>query len=171
MPSREPVVIVRELLMNEWDDTATALGSTPTVHTGWYDDSSTSPQITVTNPDENTINGGDTGYAAMNSATGSGAQLIDGIMLVNAWAGTRADLEGEGSNGEDLNPKQLRWQMKEEVERITRAYSSGYTDSGNVELSYIVPRRSTGVVETNDRPHAVYRYETTVGYGYGPVSE
>jgi len=171
MPDKEPIVYLRDALKADWDNTNTSLTEDPRIHTGWYDESSTSPQITITNPNENAINGGNTGYSGMNPSSGSASQIIDGVAIVNSWAGTREDLQGEGSGGADINPKQLRWEMKEEIERIARSYSSGYTSGGTLQLTYIVPRNSTAIVETDDRPHAVYRYETRVGYGYGPVSE
>lgn len=166
MIEREPVVIVRDLLVGEWDASNTAYPNQPRVHTGWYDMGSPNPQVTVTNPNEGPTGGGDTGYTHMDGAGGVG-QLITGTCLVNGWAGTREDLEGEASDGSDINPKVLAWDFAKEIARILSDYASGTNDpnSGDLELSFVAPGEARRMVDT-DPENAVFRYEVTARYGY-----
>lgn len=160
-----PIVIVKNLLVTGWDATNTPLADAPRFHTGWYDFGSSDPQVTVTNPESSVVNGGDTGQTA---GTGDGgvSQVRAGTVLVNAWAGTRDDLEGAGTNGGDVNPKDAAYQMAAEVHRIIQSNAQGTsTATGDPELTSLGADATRRVVDTDVDP-VVYRYEVTVRFSY-----
>lgn len=148
----DPVLLVRDLLRNNWDASNTALSSAPKIHTGWYDDSSESPQVTVTNPDEGALGGGDTGYVATQGDGGGPVQERDGVLLVNGWAGSRETTS--------QNPKKVAFDLREEIGRIIGANYSGVDHLNRLAVG------TTRQLVDDDRTPAVYRYEVTVSYGY-----
>lgn len=165
MIAEDPIVIIKDLLVNNWNAGNTPLASDPSIHTGWYDFGSADPQVTVTNPDEFTVGGGETGHTG---GTGDGgvSQARAGTVLANCWSGTREDMEGAGSGGSDVNPKDAAYQMAREVHRIMQANATGTTDSnGKPQLNSLGADDVTRIVDT-DRDPAVYRYEVTIRYTY-----
>lgn len=166
MLSEDPVIIIRDLLDNNWTTGNTVLANKPDIHTGWYDYGSSDPQVTVTNPEESTVGGGETGHTAGTGAGGV-SQIRAGTVLVNCWAGTREDTKGAGSGGSDVNPKEAAYDMAGEVHRIAQANATGTTDSnGNRQLNSLGADPVRRVVDTEKDP-VVYRYEATVKFTYG----
>lgn len=165
MLEEDPVVIVQDLIETNWDADNTPLTADPRVHTGWYDFGSPDPQVTVTNPEESTVGGGDTGITA-GSGDGSAVQVRAGTILVNCWAGTREDMEGQGDGGADVNPKDAAYKMAREVHRILMANASGTDDdSGNPQLTSLSADGIRRLVDTEPES-AVFRYEVTARYTY-----
>lgn len=165
MLDEDPIIVVRDLLSQSWESANTPLANDPRIHTGWYDYGSSDPQVTVTNSEEFTAEGGDTGYTA---GTGDGgvAQVRVGTILVNCWAGSRDDLEGAGTDGSDVNPKDAAYQMANEVHRIMSNNADGTTDdSGNRQLNSLSADDARRLVETDETP-TVFRHEVTVRYTY-----
>lgn len=165
MLENDPVTIVLDLLSTEWDQDNTPLGHDPTFHTGWYDYDSSDQQVTITNADEGTIGGGDTGLSGGTGA-GSGAQVRAGFALVNCWAGTRDDCKGVGPSGEDVNPKEVAYKMAREAHRILLDNADGTTtDAGEQELLSLSGDEARALVDTEPE-NAVYRYELTARFTY-----
>lgn len=170
MLSKDPLLIVRDLLVNNWDKSNTVIDEDPSFHTGWYDYGGTDPQVTITNSDETVMDAGFTGQSA---GTGGGgvAQYRTGFCLVNCWAGTYEDMEGKGSNSSDISPKDASYDMSKEVHRIMQANGSGTTDSnGNQQFHSLAASDVRRVVEDEVDP-AVFRYEVTVNYTYLHTAE
>lgn len=168
----EPLAKICELVRTDWDASNTTYSSDPRIHTGWWDWDREEPVVTVTNPNEFPVSGGEaaTGYSYM-TGDGSVGQQYAGTCLVNCWAGTfdTDALEGEGSSGGFLSPKILSWEMCKEVRRITRNYADGTTESdGSVQLTHVAPGEHRRIVQSDedDEHPALFRYEVTVRYGY-----
>lgn len=107
-----PELEIQAVLRNNWDPTATVYGEQPAINTGEYRRSDeTLPAISITGGDEGPINAGTTNYSAMDGTGKGGIQRIGGAVTVDCVAGGYDDLEGAGPNGEDLNPKRLRWEL------------------------------------------------------------
>lgn len=165
MIDKDPTLIVRDILLNNWDTTNTAYGTDlsttdpPRIHTGWYDFGRGGPQVTVTNPDSFVVGGGETGYSGGTGA-GEPVQVRAGTLLVNGWSGTREELKGTASDGSDVNPKQMAFELGKEVWRITKNHASG-----TAELETVGPDNVRGLVE-DEAPEVVFRREVTVKYTY-----
>ena len=165
MLEREPNLIVRDLVRDDWKTANTPLADPPRFHTGWYDYGSGGPQVTFTNVEESTLNGGVTGITAISGTSGT-AVVRAGTLLVNAWAGTRTDLEAAGSGGSSVNPKDAAYKMACEVARILAANATGTRDTnGNSELMSLAGDAAVSRVDTNP-DEAVFRYEVTARYTY-----
>lgn len=165
MLDEDPVIIVYDLIRNNWNNANTPLGSDPKFSTGWYDYGSSDPQITVTDSEEGVVQGGITGHSA---STGDGgvAQYRNGILLVNCWGGSYDDLTGAGPNGEDVSPKDAAYQMANEVHRIMQDNASGTSDSnGNKQLHSLGADATRRIVEEEADP-SIFRHEVTVLYTY-----
>lgn len=170
MLDEAPVVIIRKLLIDNWDSSNTALADNPKFQTGWYDHGSDDPQVSITDTEEGVLMPGSTGHSA---GTGGGgvAQYRSGQVLVNCWAGTYDDMKDKGDNGEDVSPKQASWHMAKEVHRITQNNGSGTTnDEGKKQLHSLASVDTRRVVD-DDRDQAVFRYEVTVQYTYSTKTE
>ena len=152
-----PEVVIRNLLRDDqnWDADQT-LGVTPNIHHGWVDLEDEQPQITVSNPDEQPIDGGATGYAGINPDSGTPTQRIRGVMQVNVWV---------ANDWTDHNARQLSYHMKEMVRTIIEENADG-ADS---DLSYLSYNGSDRRPDENDDPvgpDMVWRYQIPVVYGY-----
>lgn len=166
MLQRDPRIIIRNVASTDYLASNTTLTATPAFHTGWYNYGSTDPQVTFTNIEEGTAEGGDTGLSG-GTGDGRSVQKRAGTVTVNCWAGTREDMEGMGPGGGDLNPKSASYQMAREVARVLNANSGGTTnpDSGEQELLSLSADAGRSVVDT-DAESAVYRQEVIARYTY-----
>lgn len=145
-----PEVIIKNLLRDNW--TLAVEGLTVDVHMGWVRDNNTNPEVTVANPEEDPINGGDTGYSGT-AGDGSGpVQEINGTVGVNAWA---------DKDRTDVNARQAVSLMKSEVERILRSQHA----AEGTDLSFISYMGAMRAVE-EERDPTMYRYQIRAGYGY-----
>lgn len=166
MLRRDPKIIFRGIVSANYLAGNTPVTVTPRFHTGWYNLGSSDPQVTFTNVEESTVEGGETGHTA---ATGSGgaSDVRAGTMLVNAWAGTRADMATVGTGGSSVNPKEASYQMAREVARILNNHHGGTVDpeTGEQELNSIGADVGRDVVDTEGE-QPVYRFELTGRYTY-----
>ncbi|NHX41386.1 MULTISPECIES: hypothetical protein [Haloarcula] len=115
MPQTIPDVklTVRDLIQNTLDSTSFPVGlDSDDIHTGWYDNGKSAPQISVTNDEESPFGGGETGFSAIDGSGQGGIQTRSGTVLVTAWAGSRDDYEDRGL--EQLQAEE----MADEIERI-----------------------------------------------------
>ena len=158
----DPPDDLSKLIRAEWNP-ANTYDLAPACHTGWYDTNRGGQQITVTNPDESVINGGETGFTSLRG-DGSPSQLWGGEVYVNTWAGTREDCRGLHPDGGDLNPKALATALRDEATRIIDAHADGDLDGENVFNTLAVARRR-GLADT-DGPATVFRWELRLLYTY-----
>lgn len=153
----DPILQIRDLLLDELDDTNLSYTGNVRIHTGWYDYDSGTPQITVTNKNEFTVDGGETAISA-GTGDGGAVQKRAGTVLVNGWSGTRNNLTGQGPAGDDVNPKQMAYELGKEIARITL--------NGDIEdFLSVAPDTIRGIAE-DDAPEIVFREECTVRYTY-----
>ena len=151
MAITDPKVTITSLLKTNWSGSNTS-GVTPTFSTGWFDEKAQHPMVTITNESEATTGGGNTGYFGIDGAGGTAHQQIVGSVDVNVWS-TRDD-------SSSVNPKQLTFEMSEEVKRIVRANYLSATDLDFISWGGRLER-----VDTNQSPTS-YRYLCQVTYGY-----
>lgn len=167
----EPLVTIRNLIRDEWatgDVVIPAPGALEwqDFSTGWYDRGSGGQQITVSNPTEDVVEGGETGYTA-GTGDGGTANAVVGSCLVSCWPGTREECEGIGPNGEDVNPKSLAYAYAKEASRILRRYPDG--PPGTEFNSLGTPGASR---EPDDEgPQIIYRWQMRAVYTYGERHE
>ena len=117
----DPIVEVVTLIDREFDYTNTALGSRPEIHTGTWDRDQRLPAVAVPSSTDSIITPGETEATAYDGEGGF-YQRHAAEVTVQCVAGTRDDLRGAGPNGENLNPKQIRAQLQQEVYRIAKNY-------------------------------------------------
>jgi hypothetical protein len=145
----DPVISIKDLVKDNWTAANTS-GVTPYCHTGWWDTKSNHVQITFTDPSKVVVAGGAAHFTGMTSS-GVPAKLWDCTLTVNIWI-TR---ESAGKE-----PKQLRFEMEQEVDRILKKYFEEISD-----LQYVTWKGGFGTVES-DPPPTVYRLIGEVGYAY-----
>jgi hypothetical protein len=142
----DPTLTVLQVVDTNWDGGPQGLADKPELQTGWYDRSQKLPAVTFTNKDETPLGGGNTPYYGTDGRTGKGMIRYSGYVLVDAVAGTRDDCEGVGTNGEDLNPKQVRQSLYDHVAGILiDAQRSG-------ELFDLGPGAGNDIVDTDGGP-------------------
>lgn len=160
-----PEVIVKNFIRDQWNSTNT-LGVTPRIHLGWLDEEYNRPEVTVSNPDENTNNvpnAGSTGYVAINPADGNPHVDVLGTLHVNSWSDRpRAETVADSTpSGDPPNPRQFVFLCKLEVQRIIQANARG----GDSSLSFLSYARSQAFVD-DERDDTMFRRQVWVGYGY-----
>lgn len=137
----DPTVTIYNILTANWDATQTSLAEAPEIHTGFYSRDQSLPAVTLTGGNEGVINGGDTGFTGWNPSTGAGVQRLSGAVTIDCVAGTREDCEGLGTNGKDLNPKLVRWELYDHATTILMNNQSG------VGLRTISPGDADSIVD------------------------
>lgn len=150
MAIADPKLTIKNLLATNWTASNTS-NVTPTFGTGWFNEESKHPQVTVTDRNDTPIRGGETGYQAIKSDGSGPTQTIIGTANVNVWSTRDAN---------SVNPKQLTHEMAEEVQRIVLA---NYNGSG--DLRWLAWGGALERVDTQVRP-AVFRYLCEVRYSY-----
>lgn len=161
MIDTEPDKILYDLLRNNWDYTNTPYSSNPKFQTGWYDFGSSEPQVSVTDPEDSVVGGGDTEITAI---TGSGGvvQRRVGMVLINCWSGTYEDSRSVGAG----NPKNAAYQMAGEAKRIGLINATGTTKSdGSRQLESLAPGQVRRRREDGEDP-IVFRYEVQMNFTY-----
>lgn len=150
----DPKIVVKDLLTTHWAASSTS-SVTPTFGTGWFNEESKYPQVTITDPRENPSAGGETGYRGI-KADGSGpTQTMLGTLDVNVWSTRDASA---------VNPKQLVFEFSEEVKRIVRKFYTATTVS-DAGLQWLAWGGRLERVDSDVRP-AVFRYLCEVRYSY-----
>lgn len=149
--SEEPAVRIRDLLEDNWDASNTS-SITPKIHTGWFNNGwGDTPQVTITNPDENTFGGGDTGFIATEASGAGPVQAYVGTLMVVGWAHHEMN---------DQNPKSLVFEFSEEIKRII---SNNLFDVQELEwVSFVGKERR---VDVNADP-TLFRQDCEVRYFY-----
>jgi len=145
----DPKLSIKNLIKDNWD-AGNVSDVTPVIHCGWFDTKASTPQITITDTSEVVEAGGVSGYTGMTSS-GTPAQLWVGSASVNCWV-TREAVS--------VNPKQLLFEMREELKRIIQANYDEISD-----LHFIAWKGGMELVDTAQSP-VVYRWVGEVGYAY-----
>lgn len=151
MPRQPREWLLLNLLEQNWDATNT-FGLTPDISFGNWNEAKAQPQVTIPQPDEGPIGGGDTGYDAFDSGGGIPHQTVDGVLDVDVWARDR-DLGGAST---DAAAKYCSGDkdgstpgVVAEIQRIVRANADRPTDpvTGNQPVQTIAPGGSRRVPE------------------------
>lgn len=141
MIDEDPVVIVRRLLREQWQndniDDSFDIDSPQSIHAGHPGERRGEPQITIIHVGDSTT--GNTGY---NYITPEGPATRTGVRLqIDVWVPNSSRWPSAG------RARAHRWQLQQEVDRIIHANAGGTTDrDGNRQLQYlgtISRRRST----------------------------
>jgi len=159
-----PEVVLKELVRREWEDTNVD-GITPEVRHGWLDDEKGEIQVTIGNPEESPIQGGQSGYAATRGDGSGPVQMMDGTTPVNCW--TARGWTGVNDNGG--NPAKVAWLMQKEVRRILHAHDDGTDADGNeTSLDVLAPLGKRRFVDdhSDEWDVPILRYRVLAGYGY-----
>lgn len=161
MPREAREDLVLELLKDAWNASNT-FGVTPKISFGWFREDVPQPQVTVGQPEESPVDGGETGYSHI-SADGNPGQTIGGTVDVHVWS-TPDKLEAQGASTN--NPRQYNERCCEEVQRIVGENASTPTNpsTGNEPVSSLAydGRQPVPEPDHDDR----YHYIATVQYGY-----
>lgn len=163
-----PEQVVKELVRREWVDSnvpGDPSDITPVVLHGWLNEGAGNYQVTVSNPEQSPLNGGQSGYAATRGDGSGPVRQLDGTVQVNVW--TARGWTGENGNGG--NPARVAFDMKTEVERILHDHHDGTDADGNeTSLDVVAPLGSTRFVDdqSDEWDVPIFRYNVVAGYGY-----
>jgi len=148
-------LLVRNLLRTEWDNSSLVISLSDTdIHTGWYDDGKGYPQVTVTNPEEGILAGGESGVTGIKGSGDGYVQHRNGTVLVNCWAGSRADYDAAGE-------VELQAQaMGDEVDDIL--YENIHALSG---VDSITVTSRSRIVDTDEEP-SEYRVQLELTFNW-----
>lgn len=164
VPPPPPELEIQALLRNNWEDSATVYGATPTIITGEYRRGDTSvPAITIAGGEEGPISGPDTGYSAIDGDGGGGMQRMNGGLTVECVAGSYDDLVDAGPANEDLNPKEVRWQLYSHMAQLV------VDNQEATRLKNIAPGEATRIEEAHGQGEEttfVFRIRCRVMYNY-----
>ena len=159
-----PEVVIKNLIRDAWNPALYAADEqfVPEIHHGWVDPDGTKYEITVSNPDESPVRGGETGYSGIDPTGAGPTQDIDGTVEVNCWA----DRDREGTNFVSLNHRKAAFLMKWQVEEILRDHANGTDAQGDqTDFRFFAPMGSTRFIEQDEEP-PVWRWLVLAGYGY-----
>lgn len=143
----DPKTAILDLLETNWDASQTVLADPPTFFSSWYTRDDDLPAISVPDFEESPHNGGDTGMTAFYRATGKSMQRLNGGATIDCVAGTWQDCEGVGANGDDLNPKAVRWSIFDHASSILVENAGGATG-----LRSVMPGATQDIVERPEDP-------------------
>lgn len=149
-----PEVAIKNLIRDNWDATNTE-SITPSIHHGWVDPGASSLEVTVSNPEELPLDGGETGYSGINQ-DGKPVQNFTGTVEVNAWSDRDRTTE---------NPRKMAWLMRVEIGRILH---ENYDPRPTYDIYPLADLGANRIVEEDDEPGeaTTWRYAVTAGYGY-----
>lgn len=161
MPREPRERLVLDLLQADWT-AGNTFGLTPKLTFGWFNEDAGNAQVTVGQPEESPIDGGNTGYSHI-SADGTPGQTVGGTIPVHVWSRTD-DLGGASTD----NPRQYNERCCEEIKRIVGNHAASPTnpDTGNQPVDSLAYDGREPVPEP-DRTPTVFHYKATVRYGYG----
>lgn len=153
MLTQDPKITIRQLLTTGWNS-ANVSNVTPKVHTGWFrDDWMDEAQVCITGPFENPLSGGATGfYGFRGDGSPGGVRLTIGDMVVSVWAHYELPYA--------INPKQLTFEMSEEVKRIIDANTITISD-----FEWLTWLSKSEIVDNSLTP-TLFRYNCMIRYMY-----
>lgn len=155
----DSILTFRDLMDNNWDNSNTKIDFSPHVSTGWYDNPSRYPVITVSNKQESPNPSSETNYTSL-----GGTQEIKGRVEVDIWV--TEILEDNNGNKVDLNkssepnPKEVVNDLMEEFRRIVFINQDKMED-----FQWISPAECVFVTENEPSP-TIYRYDCAIEYYY-----
>lgn len=142
-----PTKSLMDVFIDDWDDTNIAYGfdESRRISTGWWDESNSHPQVTVTPVTE------DFSYDAMGGG-GSPTSWVPALMDVNVWVAFDDDVLG------GLNPLDVEFELLREVLRIVAKNATGtQSPSNETEFNRIEPGVSSFQVHTDEAPTTIQR--------------
>lgn len=153
---------IKGVLVRNWDPNATSYGETPPIKTVSYDRDDPLPCLTLTAKDEGPVAGSQTPFYAMAGDGGGGVLLIDGAVTVECVAGAVEDLEGEASDGSDINPDKLRDELYQHAADLMTTYQD------STDLLFVAPGEATEIVDRSEQSAGldVFRTQFRVRYQY-----
>lgn len=153
---------IKGVLVRNWDPNATSYGETPPIKTVSYDRDDPLPCLVLDSKDEGPVAGSQTPFYAMDGDGGGGVLLIDGAVTVECVAGAAEDLEGDGPNGGNINPDQLR----DELYRHAADVLTTHQDA--TDLMFVAPGEATEIVDRGGESGAldVFRTQFRARYQY-----
>lgn len=143
----DPKVALLELLETHWDASQTVLANPPEFFSAWYTRDDTLPAVTIPDAEESAFNGGDTDMTALYRGSGKAMQRLVGGATIDCVGGTWEDCEGIGPNGDDLNPKDVRWSLYDHSASIIVDHADDATD-----IRSVMPGPSQDIVEQPEDP-------------------
>ena len=155
--AREKLVLA--LLQHDWTP-ANTFDLTPKITFGWFNEDY-GAQVTVGQPEESPVDGGQTGYSHIDPGGGGPGQTLDGTIEVHVWC--HPDDLADAST---QNPREFTERCCEEIQRIATAHASTPTNpSTGAEPVSSLAYNGREAVPDPDRPSLAH-YRAEVRYGY-----
>lgn len=151
----DPVLTVKDLLKNNWVIGNTNLTEIPQIHTGWYSEDQNHVQVSVTGGDERPVRGGETGFAGI-AQGGAPAQIRGGEIYVDIWCHRDMIM---GTSTPIPNPKDVRWNLSNEVMRIITA---NYQPADYLWLSFWDRLKITDI----EKSPIIFRMRCIIRFGW-----
>lgn len=155
--AKDPKLVVRDLISNNWNTANTSINDAPRVHTGWYNGAEgwgDTPQISVTNANENPLGGGNTGFSAI-KADGSTPPIKHMLGFVDVVCWAHQDMY------DGVNAKTLIYEFSEEVKRIIK----DNLFPSDPDIDWLSWAGRTERVDLDAEP-ILFRYDCEVRYFY-----
>ena len=159
LPPEDPKLTVLDELEARFDPSNTPLADAPAMHTGWYNYASGGFQISISNFEHSTVDGGLTGITA-SSGDGHMTKHRAGTGLVNVW-GRREDAKNAGPNGDDVPVKDAIYEVAREATDVIDT-----TDLSGKWLATLAVDDGESSTDPESYEDPVYRYELTVRYAW-----
>jgi hypothetical protein len=169
---REPrEQLVLDILRGNWDNTNT-FGLTPKISYGWFEGVD-QPQVTIQQPSEGPINGGNTGYSAIDGSDGTLHQDISGSVDLHIWCAfdeldsTSATHPRQYITGDaDRTDGSVNLGVLGEIERIVRenAYNPTNPETNNNPVWSMAPGDGNQAPEPDEQ--GLFHYIKPVQFVY-----
>lgn len=163
-PTDAPEVVVKNLIRDAWDPNRFEAGDeiTPAVHHGWVDRENDTYEVTISNPQQFAIGGGETGYSGV-SSDGEVRQDWTGQVTANCWAAR----PWTGVDGGTMNPRKATYLMAWQIKQIAKEHSNGTNAQGEqTDLETIAVTDARRISPSEDDTPIVWRYMVRVGFTY-----
>lgn len=144
----DPLLEFKDLFETNWNAANTVLSSAPYIHTGWYENGSDEPQLTITSPEEQEATGSPTGWTGIGGDGSGPTRQVDGTAYGNVWC---------NENQSAHNPKQVVWDLRQEALRIV------FDNVESTQWQFIALGEVQKIVEDDQDP-VMHRYELPLGY-------
>lgn len=150
MPREATEQLVVDLLQDQWDKSNT-YSLTPKITFGYFDSKDEGqPAVTVPQPTETPVGGGNTGYDGIDPQGGTPHQTVNAQMSIHIWTSLEDVRDSDATTN---NPRQYNERAAQEIVRIVKDNAERPTNprTGNQPVQFLAPGLGRPVREQKQR--------------------